>query len=54
VYRRRESDLGSYRELREPVALMKREIFKKPKALRSRVSMQGTGTELLVVVMKYL
>ena len=34
--RRRDSDLGSYRELREPVVLMKRENSKKPKSFKEK------------------
>ena len=43
--RRRDSDLGSYGELREPVVLMKRENFKGQEASRGRVPMQETGAE---------
>ena len=54
AYMWRDSNLGSFVELREPVVLMLREKIQVVEAARIRVPMQSTGTESLVVVMKLL
>lgn len=53
VYRRRETDLGSYEKLREPVASMSRE---KPKWKNheARVPRRRTGTDQSVLAKKLL
>ena len=54
AFRWRESDLGFYRELREPVVLMLREKRKREEPSSVRVLMQGTGAEQSIVAMKSL
>ena len=52
AYRGHESDLGFYKELREPVVLMTRENSKVEKTLREKVLRQETGAEQSVVAKK--
>jgi hypothetical protein len=54
AYRWRESDLGFYRELREPAVLMLREKRKREEPSSVRVLMQDAGAEQSVVAMRSL
>lgn len=54
AYSGRDSLLGFLRELREPVVMMFKGEIQIGKTMSMRVPMHGTGTELLIVVMKYL